>query len=95
MQPQQFTTLGTTSADTGVSLNPEAPTAGTVKVPQAPVGSYAQPGYSPTSTPGFGKISPSGTGLPEQGQDSAPPSPPPWATLKAKKGQAAMAMMKQ
>lgn len=54
----------TTSPDTGIQLNPENPTAGSLT--RNPPFPYARPGNSPTSTPGFGKISPSGTGLPEQ-----------------------------
>lgn len=54
----------TTSTDTGVQLNPQNPTAGSLT--RNPPFNYAKLGASPTSTPGFGKISPSGTGLPEQ-----------------------------
>ncbi len=61
----------TTSSDSGFKLNPEDSTAGKPRIGgKAPVGQYARGGYSPTSTPGFGKLSKSGTGLPEQ--ESAP-----------------------
>jgi hypothetical protein len=56
----------TTSTDTGVQLNPQNPTAGSLT--RNPPFNYAKLGASPTSTPGFGKISPSGTGLPEQSE---------------------------
>ena len=61
----------TTSSVSGIVLNPEDSTAGKPRIGgKAPVGQYARGGYSPTSTPGYGKLSKSGTGLPEQ--ESAP-----------------------
>src|SRR5437773_10852042 len=57
----------TTGADSGFKLNPEASTAGKPRIGgKAPAGQYARGGYSPTSTPGYGKQVKSGTGLPEQ-----------------------------
>ncbi len=56
----------TTSDDTGVQLNPENLTAGPLQ--RNPPFPYAKLGASPTSTPGYGRLSPSGTGLPEQSE---------------------------
>ena len=57
----------TTGSDSGFKLNPEASTAGKPRIGgKAPAGQYAKGGYSATSTPGYGKLSKSGTGLPEQ-----------------------------
>ena len=57
----------TTSSDSGFKLNPESGTSGRPRIGgKAPAGQYARAGYSPTSTPGYGKQSKSGTGLPEQ-----------------------------
>src|SRR5438132_284781 len=57
----------TTGSDSGFKLNPEASTAGKPRIGgKAPAGQYAKGGYSATSTPGYGKLCKSGTGLPEQ-----------------------------
>lgn len=63
-QPQAMT-----APATGIALSPETPNwskPGQVRIPQAPVGKYSAPGSSPTSTGGFGRNHPSGTGLPDQ-----------------------------
>src|SRR5256886_12549095 len=57
----------TTGSDSGFKLNPEASTSGKPRIGgKAPAGRYARGGYSPTSTSGYGNLSKSGTGLPEQ-----------------------------
>jgi hypothetical protein len=64
-----------TASSTGNALmvNPEQSFAGKPRIGgKAPAGQYAKMGYSTTATPGFGKLSKSGTGLPEQ--ESAPGS---------------------
>jgi len=60
----------TTSGVTGIALNPENPTSttrgpGTSTANQPPF-SYAKMGRTTTVTPGFGKLSPSGTGIRNQ-----------------------------
>src|SRR4029077_8803327 len=57
----------TTTAVTGIALNPENPTSttrgpGTSTATQPPF-SYAKMGRTTTVTPGFGKLRPSGTGI--------------------------------
>src|SRR5437899_2609582 len=54
----------TTAPDTGFKLNPENPTADSLT--RNPPFNYAKLGASPTSTRGFGRHSPSGTGMPDQ-----------------------------
>ncbi len=71
--PHSFMSKGTTSSDGNAniqSLNPEAPTSttagpGTGRTTMPPF-KYAQLGNTTTQTPGFGKMSPSGTGLKDQ-----------------------------
>jgi hypothetical protein len=59
--------MATTSPDAGFKLNPEASTANKPRIGgKAPSGKYAKGGYTTTQTPGYGKLSKSGTGLPEQ-----------------------------
>lgn len=59
--------MATTGPDAGFKLNPEASTAGKPRIGgKAPSGNYARAGYTTTKTPGYGKLSKSGTGLPEQ-----------------------------
>jgi hypothetical protein len=64
-QPQQ-----TTSAQTGQSIDPLVQKSGLSSIPSI----YPQTGYSSTIAPGFGNLSPSGTGLPDQ------PNPDPLPT---------------
>jgi hypothetical protein len=63
-----FTTpQATTSPATGIKLNPENPTStttgpGTSRSAEPPF-NYAKLGNTTTVTPGFGKLTPSGTGI--------------------------------
>ncbi len=68
-----YASKGTTSSDGSANLqnlNPEAPTSntpgpGTSRTPTPPF-NYAQLGNTTTQTLGFGRVSPSGTGLKHQ-----------------------------
>lgn len=51
----------TTSSDSGFKLDPETPTAGATARP-----GLTKLGTTTTQTPGYGKLSPSGSGLPDQ-----------------------------
>jgi hypothetical protein len=57
----------TTSKDTGIALNPQNPTSttkgpGTSQSAEPPF-NYPKLGNTTTVTPGFGKLTPSGTGI--------------------------------
>jgi hypothetical protein len=59
--------MASTGPDAGFKLNPEDKTAGKPRIGgKAPSGQYARAGYTTTATPGYGKLSKSGSGLPEQ-----------------------------
>jgi hypothetical protein len=59
--------MATTGPDAGFKVNPEDKTSGKPRIGgKAPSGQYARAGYTTTATPGYGKLSKSGTGLPEQ-----------------------------
>ena len=53
----------TTSPDSGFKLNPEKPLAGTTARP-----GLSKLGTTTTQTPGFGKLTPSGSGLADQSE---------------------------
>src|SRR5690348_1314786 len=60
--------MATTSPDAGFKLNPRAPPASRPRIGgEAPSREYAKGGYSPPLPPGYGKLSRSAAGLPEQG----------------------------
>ncbi len=85
MQPPQYNTTGLTGGDGTTGQPSLCGSPGNVKIQTGPTGKpYAVGGTTTTQTGGFGKQSPSGTGLTDQKTVSAP-KPAPWWQLKPKK----------